>query len=206
MGEMNIIMKKKFISCSILLMVVSVFLFGYSRDFYITKKPTQIIENTSMPRDTNTKGDLIKGGSTLEQAMDYYLWQIEPSMGQRGEFYTARYRILAAEETPENVIVRAWVVSKWIDSRGNTASEGSGLYEINFKIENNLYIYESMRNIKIPEVPYVPQDVSDIVSNDGETIYAELMAEIEKDIQNYLGYPERPLKLPQSRINTGFLS
>jgi hypothetical protein len=63
-----------------------------------------------------------------------------------------------------------------------------------------------MRNIKIPEVPYVPQDVSDIVSNDGETIYAELMAEIEKDIQNYLGYPERPLKLPQSRINTGFLS
>lgn len=180
--------KKRFISYSILLIVVTVLLFGCNGQSDTTKNSPQIIVNTGIPGgDTNTIGDSIKGGRTLEQAMDYYLWEIEPSMGQSGTFFTGRYRILSAEETPEGVMVYAWVVSKWIDSRGNTVSEGSGLCEIGFKIDNNLYIYDFIRDIKISEVPYVPQHVRDMVHNDGETIYAELIEEIEKDIQNYLG-------------------
>ena len=135
---------------------------------------------------TNPKENSSNGATILQQAMDYFLWEIEPSMGQSGEFYTGRYRILSAEEKPENVIVYAWVVSKWIDSKGRIVSGGSGIYEIFFAIENDLYIYEFMRNIKIPEDPYIPRGVSDIVRNDGEAIYAELKAEIEEDIQNYL--------------------
>ncbi|UNC91078.1 hypothetical protein [Candidatus Contubernalis alkaliaceticus] len=99
----------------------------------------------------------INGGKTLEEAMDYYLWEIEPSMGRRGNFFTGRYRIIDTLETSSSVTVYAWVISTWVDTNGNTVSDGSSLCEIGFKKEDNLYIYENYYDIKVPEFPYVPQ-------------------------------------------------
>ncbi|UNC91308.1 hypothetical protein [Candidatus Contubernalis alkaliaceticus] len=135
----------------------------------------------------HTKENLkINGGKTLEEAMDYYLWEIKPSMGLRGNFFTGRYRIIDTLETSSSVTVFAWVISTWVDTNGNTVSEGSSICEIGFKKEDNLYIYENHYYIKVPEFPYVPQKVSDILSNDDGKIYSDLMAEVDKDIENYL--------------------
>lgn len=128
----------------------------------------------------------LKGGKTFEEAMDYYLWEIEPSKYLRGDYFTGRYRIIDKVETSVSVTVYAWVLSEWVDTSGNSVSSGSGMYEIGFKKENNLYIYHNYNNIKAPEFPYVPQKVSDILSNDNGKIYSDLMAEVDKDIENYL--------------------
>ncbi|UNC91082.1 hypothetical protein [Candidatus Contubernalis alkaliaceticus] len=107
-------------------------------------------------------------------------------MGRRGNFFTGRYRIIDTLETSSSVTVYAWVISTWVDTNGNTVSDGSSLCEIGFKKEDNLYIYENYYDIKVPEFPYVPQKVSDILSNDAGKIYNDLMAEVDKDIENYL--------------------
>ena len=128
----------------------------------------------------------IEGGKTLEEAMDYYLWEKEPAKGPRGAYFTGRYRILDTVETSVSATVYAWIISTWVDTNGNTVSHTSAIYEISFLKEDNLYIYDNYYYIKVPEFPYVPQKVSDIFSNDDEKIYNDLMSEIDKDIEDYL--------------------
>lgn len=168
-------MKKKGLKYFIVIQMFVIFLSACSNSI--------IIPDSSLRAEENSK---IKGGVTIEEAMDYYLWEIEPSMGLRGNFFTGRYRIIDTIETSEKVTVYAWVISTWVDKKGNTISGGSGLHEIGFKKEGNSHIYENQQYIKVPEFPYVPQKVSDILSNDHGEIYSDLMSEIDKDIENYV--------------------
>lgn len=128
----------------------------------------------------------INGGKTLEEAIDYYIQEIESSMGLSGAFFSGKSKIIDTEETSGRVNVYAFVVSRWVDTRGNTVSDGSGVLRIGFKKENNLYLYKDFEEYKAIVTPYVPQKVSDIYSNDGKKIYNDLIEEIEKDIEKYL--------------------
>jgi hypothetical protein len=142
--------------------------------------------NVNQPNKEIEYTSKINGGKTLEESMDYYIREIESSMGLSGAFFTGKYKIIDTEETSDMVNVYAQVVSRWVDTRGNTVSAESGVQRIGFKKENNLYIYKDFQAFKAAVTPYVPQKVSDTISNDGEKIYNDLIEEIEKDIEKYL--------------------
>jgi hypothetical protein len=163
---------------------------GYAK---LTKKNSDVlfevltgVKNISKENHANLVNIEYNGGKTLEESMDYYIREIESSMGLSGAFFTGKYKIIDTEETSDMVNVYAHVVSRWVDTKGNTVSASSGVLRIGFKKENNLYIYKDSQDYKAAVPPYVPQKVSDIVSTDGEKIYNDLIEEIEKDIEKYL--------------------
>lgn len=136
-------------------------------------------------RETDYRGK-IRGGKTLEESMDYYIEEIESSKGLSGAFFTGKYKIIDTDETSDRLNVYAHVVSRWVDTSGDTVSAGSVVVRIGFKKEDDLYIYQDSEAYKAVVTPYVPQKVSDIISSDGEKIYNDLIEEIEKDIEEYL--------------------
>lgn len=142
--------------------------------------------NVTLPNKDIENTEKIKGVKTLEEAMDYFIQEIEPSMGLSGAFFTGKYKIIDTEETSDILNVYAHVVSRWVDTNGDTVSDGSEVLRIGFKKENNLYTYKDFQVYKVAVTPYVPQKVSDIVSNHGERIYHDLVKDIEKDIEKYL--------------------
>ncbi|TYQ14547.1 UNVERIFIED_CONTAM: hypothetical protein Cloal_0893 [Acetivibrio alkalicellulosi] len=141
------------------------------------------LENSPAIEEDNVK---INGGTTLDEAMEYYMRERELSKRLRGDFFTGKYKIVDTVETSESVNIYAWIVSMWVDKSGNSVSGGSNVYRIEFKKENNLYIYDNFETYKVLSTPYLPQKVSDILSNEQNKIFNDLNEEIDKDIENYL--------------------
>lgn len=100
------------------------------------------ITDEILPRVTEDDNVKINGGKTIDEAMDYYIKEIESSIGSRGDFFTGKYKIIDTEDTSENVNVYFCIVSQWVDKSGNIVSGHSGVARVGFKKENNLYILE----------------------------------------------------------------
>lgn len=148
------------------------------------------ITNENLPRVTEDYNVKINGKKTLDEAMDYYMKEIDSSIGLRGDFFTGKYKIIDTVETSENVNVYSCFVSKWVDKSGNIVSGHSGVARVRFKKENNLYIYdenyEFYDHYDHYNYPNVPQKAKDILSNDGETIFNGLNIEIDKEVEKYV--------------------
>ena len=147
------------------------------------------ITDEILPRVTEDDNVKINGGKTIDEAMDYYIKEIESSIGSRGDFFTGKYKIIDTVDTSENVNVYSCIVSQWVDKSGNIVSGRSGLVRVRFEKENNLYIYENREfydHFENYNYPDIPQKVNDILSNNVETIFNELNIEIDKEVENYV--------------------
>lgn len=155
----------------------------------ITDENLPRVTEENLPPATQDDNIKINGGKTLDEAMDYYIKEIESSIGSRGDFFTGKYKIIDTVDTSENVNVYFCIVSQWVDKSGNVVSGHSGLARVRFEKENNLYIYENREfydHFENYNYPDIPQKVNDILSNNVETIFNELNIELDKEVENYV--------------------
>lgn len=154
-----------------------------------TFRTTPQITSVNLPQITKNDNVKINGGKTIDEAMDYYIKEIDSSKGSKGDFFTGKYKIIDTVDTSENVNVFACIVSQWVDKNGNIVSGWSGLFRVGFKKENNLYIYDNHEyydHFESYNYPDIPQKVYDILKDNVDAIFNELNNEIDKEVENYV--------------------
>lgn len=181
-------MNRYILKCFAITMIF-VFLLPSCSDRTKTFENTPQITSVNLPQITKNDNVKINGGKTIDEAMDYYIKEIDSSKGSKGDFFTGKYKIIDTVDTSENVNVFACIVSQWVDKNGNIVFGWSGLFRVGFKKENNLYIYDNHEyydHFESYNYPDIPQKVYDILKDNVDAIFDELNNEIDKEVENYV--------------------
>ena len=126
---------------------------------------------------------------TLDEAMAFYLQEIEPDGWGQGDYYAGSYRVIDTEEATDKIIIYAYVLSKWVDKNGDMVSGGAGFKVITFLNENSGYKYEKsvyyLEKI-IPDSAEIPQAVKDTFFKNADSLHSEMRVEVDQQIENHL--------------------
>ena len=119
---------------------------------------------------------------TLDEAIKWYIFGRHPRRYLEGEYFVASYRILDSVKSPDRITVYAFIIVEWVSLDGEIVSGGTGIDEISFKKNNDVYEFEK-------DSPIDKSRFEDLIKYSrliDNSLHAEIRAEIDKSIADFL--------------------
>jgi hypothetical protein len=138
----------------------------------------------TLPAQENVSSSEVENIETLDEAMQWYLQNIQSHFYMESDHFVFSYRILDTIEESGMINIYAHTLCKWITLSGEDISGGAGLSKITFQKVDDVYHYMSHKYYVKPDEDDIPKKVKDIYS-DGS--YFDIMREeVDKSIVDFL--------------------